>query len=357
MLSRPKLIAYYLPQFYPFPENDKWWGPGFTEWHIVAAARQLFRGHEQPRLPGELGFYDLRLEETRIAQAKLAKTYGIYGFCYWHYWMGDGLTLMNRPIFEVLNTKKPDFPFCLGWANHSWIAKFYGRKNDMLAEQKYPGKQDNEKHFYYNLPFFLDQRYIKVNDQPVYVIYKPKEIPNCKAFVEQFKNLAQKNGLKGLFVIGESVNLDEKEKYGLDAVTYTRHRVIESANKSNFLLNKIIRGYNLYLRSLTVFEYKEAMKYFLKHPIYDELEYPTIITGWDTTPRLGRNATILKNYSPKIFQKHVNEVLNSVKLKKHENNIIFVKSWNEWGEGNYLEPDQKYGRQFLQVILDEINEF
>lgn len=356
----PRIIAFYLPQYHPTKENDGWWGKGFTEWTNVALSKPLFKNHWQPQIPGELGFYDLRLEQTRIDQAVLAKEFGIEGFIYWHYWLENNKTMLSLPYQEMLKSKKPDFPFCLAWANHSWKGVFFGAKNRTLVEQKYGGDKDYINHFYYLLAAFKDRRYIKVDGKPVFYIYHPKEIPNCKDFIDLWNNIAIKEGfLNGLHFIGEGIDLEKKDKYGLDAVSYSNHRKIASHNAINiknkyfqYVIWKLIKK-----KGLQVYEYSEAIKYFLKNKITPEGEYPSIIPNWDTTPRLGKNAVILNNSSPELFKIHVHQVLESVKYKEKENNIVFIKSWNEWAEGNYLEPSWKYGRQYLEALQSELEVF
>ena len=215
-----RLIAFYLPQFHPIPENDLWWGPGFTEWTNVAKAKPLFRRHYQPRLPADLGFYDLRVPEVRAAQAKLARDSGIEGFCYWHYWFA-GKRLLERPFSEVLNSGEPDYPFCLGWANESWSGIWHGAPNRILMEQTYPGTWDYERHFYAVLDAFQDARYIRVRNKPLFVIYRPLEIPKCPAFIEQWQTLASKNGLDGIHFVAHTTPRScagQFEKIGFQAV-------------------------------------------------------------------------------------------------------------------------------------------
>jgi lipopolysaccharide biosynthesis protein len=200
-----KVVAFYLPQFHPIPENDEWWGKGFTEWTNVGKAKPLFKGHYQPRVPADLGYYDLRMPEIREAQATMAKEAGIYGFCYWHYWFGDGKQLLERPFNEVLTSGKPDFPFCLGWANESWEEKSWNandaKTNRLLIEQKYPGKEDNDLHFFSLLNAFKDKRYIRVNGKPVFLIYKPEKYKDIHFFIEQWNHLARINGLEGSILL------------------------------------------------------------------------------------------------------------------------------------------------------------
>jgi hypothetical protein len=347
-----RLIAYYLPQYHPIPENDQWWGKGFTEWISVAQSKPLFKGHYQPILPGELGFYDLRLEESRIEQANLAKEYGIEGFCYWHYWFGNGKQLLERPFNEVLGSGKPDFPFCLAWANHDWKGVFFGAKGKTLVKQNYPGSQDAKEHFEYLVKAFKDPRYIRIHSKPLLHIYRPREIPDCKEYLNYWRELAVDAGLDGLYIVGEGLELSEKDIYGVDGVTYSSHRDIESGGNRNKYLRFIRAKLFRIPGKLNVFEYKDAIKYFTRREVCPENEFPCIVPNWDTTARLGRDAFILNNSTPELFRKHVQIVKESVKQKELETNLIYVKSWNEWAEGNYLEPDRKWGRKYLEVFKE-----
>lgn len=206
---KARVIAFYLPQFHPIPENDKWWGKGFTEWTNVGKAKPLFKGHYQPRVPADLGYYDLRMPEVREAQAEMAREAGIEGFCYWHYWFGNGKQLLERPFNEVLESGKPNFPFCLGWANHTWTTKTWangrmGQSTGMIAEQKYLGKEDYMMHFEYVLKAFRDPRYICVDGKPLFVVFDPYALPND--FIPLWRELAQKNGLKDIHFVGYTQN-------------------------------------------------------------------------------------------------------------------------------------------------------
>ena len=195
-----RFIAFYLPQFHPTPENDEWWGKGFTEWKNVVKARPLFRGHEQPKIPSDLGFYDLRVPEVREEQARLAKEAGIEAFCYWHYWFGNGKRLLERPFNEVLESGKPDFPFCLAWANHSWYKKLWDpnapKKDILLAEQTYPGVEDYVNHFKTLLPAFKDKRYLKVDGKLFFVLYSINDFKDVSLFINTWRTLAKENGLE-----------------------------------------------------------------------------------------------------------------------------------------------------------------
>ncbi|MEI8108854.1 MAG: glycoside hydrolase family 99-like domain-containing protein, partial [Verrucomicrobiota bacterium] len=199
-MSKPRLVAFYLPQFHPIPENSQWWGAGFTEWTNVTKAKPLFPNHYQPRLPADLGFYDLRVPESRAAQADLARSAGVEAFCYWHYWFA-GRRVLERPFNEVLASKEPDFPFCLAWANDTWSGHWYGAPKRTLIEQTYPGPDDHERHFYSLLPAFLDPRYLRVHDRPIFTLFRPKSLPNPQAFIDLWQKLAAQNGLPGIHFI------------------------------------------------------------------------------------------------------------------------------------------------------------
>jgi thiol-disulfide isomerase/thioredoxin len=349
MEANVRVIAYYLPQFYPTPENDLWWGKGFTEWTNVARAKPLFGGHYQPHIPADLGFYDLRVPETRAAQAELAKNYGIEGFCYWHYWLGCGNKLLERPFEEVLESGDPDFPFCLGWANHSWTGVWSGDPNQKLIEQTYPGSSDHEAHFYYLLTAFQDHRYITVEDKPLLVLFRPYEIPDCQRFTDLWRELARKAGLKGLHIIG--LDIQDIDSYGCDAAAFSYNRRIESVRPKSKLekIYRKVRG-----QPIKVYLYEDALPYFLDGRESDLKFYPTVVPNWDSTPRLGFRGTVLHKSTPKLFRTHFRAASNMVVNKPFEHRIIFAKSWNEWAEGNHLEPDQKFGKAYLEVIRGEL---
>ena len=352
-MNKARIIALYLPQFHPTRENDLWWGKGFTEWTNVAQARPLFRGHYQPHIPADLGFYDLRLAETRNAQAELAKTNGVEGFCYWHYWFGNGKRLLERPFDEVLSSGQPDFPFCLSWANHSWQRKLWnydGKGDVMLMEQSYPGENDIVQHFYYVLKAFKDPRYITVDGKPLFGVFAPLDHPDIAEFIAIWRRLAAENGLKGIYFVGHGIieNRDEILSKGFDAF---------NDNCTLEILRKINRFRRLFLKIRTrcfkhpiVLPYSSAVKYWSKEIHRAINTIPTITPNWDHTPRSHNKGVVLQGSTPKAFKKHVKEVIENVSHKPEEHKLIFLKSWNEWGEGNHIEPDLKYGSQYLDVI-------
>ncbi|MCW2312606.1 glycosyltransferase WbsX family protein [Rhodoferax antarcticus] len=355
-----EIIAYYLPQYYPFRENDEWWGEGFTEWTNVGKANRLYRGHYQPKVPANLGYYDLRLPEVRSAQVNLAIEAGVTGFCYWHYWFGNGKQLLDMPFKEVLLSGKPDFPFCLGWANESWKAKVWsgadGSSNDkLLIEQLYPGLDDIEAHFYSVLPAFNDKRYIKIDGKPIFVIYKPLMLHKASEFIAVWNRLAKLNNIPGgIFFIGHTVNVSERSKItevGFDAVNVVR---VGEYRFNKDVIKKI--PYKLFkfkfFGSPLVINYSFISQYFVQKEEIEEDLFPTLIPNWDHTPRSGRRGVVFHNSTPELFNKHAKKVIDIVKNKKRQ--IIFLKSWNEWGEGNYMEPDLKYGKKYINALSQAI---
>jgi hypothetical protein len=361
---KARVIAYYLPQFHPIPENDLWWGKGFTEWTNVGKAKPLFKGHYQPRVPADLGYYDLRMPEIREAQAEMARNAGIEGFMYWHYWFGNGRRVLERPFNEVLQSGKPDFPFCLGWANHSWTNHSWNstsqwHKEKYIIKQTYPGQSDIIDHFHTVLPAFQDERYIKINHKPIFLIYDPFSVPEPKRFMDTWKELAVKNGLSSIHFVGLTGGW--KENYqkvldlGYDAINVNGQWHAESIIKGKYhklLKHKLISK----LGGLTLdkYDYQEIIKH-LNTDYNEKLEvYPTILPQWDRSARSGRRSSIYHNSTPELFAVHLNETINSVMEKPDEHRIIFLKSWNEWAEGNYVEPDLKYGHGYLDVIKKAI---
>ena len=351
-INKARVIAFYLPQFHPIPENDEWWMKGFTEWTNVGKARSLFPGHYQPKVPADLGYYDLRVPETRQAQADMAREYGIEGFCYWHYWFGNGKRLLERPFNEVLASGKPDFPFCLAWANESWKGFFHGVKTKQaLITQLYPGEDDYIAHFETVLPAFKDPRYITVDDKPVFMIYQPFQHPQIKEFMALWQKLAMNNGLKCIFFIGQTYHLTEERAelmdMGFDAINVTR--LFDFEKKAKFLY-KCAKWRHRIFRCPKIMEYKRVSRFFVGDEEYAPEIIPTIIPNWDHSPRSLNKALVLNHAEPAYFDRHVKDVMARIENKPLEHRLAFVKSWNEWGEGNYLEPDLRYGKGYLEVI-------
>jgi lipopolysaccharide biosynthesis protein len=363
-----RAIAFYLPQFHPIPENNKWWGTGFTEWTNVAKAKPLFMGHYQPHIPADLGFYDLRLHETRNMQAEMAKTYGIEGFCYWHYWFA-GKRLLETPFQEVLRSGEPDFPFCLSWANQTWTGIWHGAPDRVLIKQTYPGVEDYTAHFYSVLDAFADARYIKIDGKPVFVIYDPENLPDALQFTDLWRELAIKSGLKGLYFIGNSWNSLALQANGFDASYIDGMANIK--NKMNWIsrsyidkiCNKLIRRdlinckhwYRKFLKKPVVYLYKDVVKYAIPEIKTNPTQFPCVIPNWDNTPRSGKNGIVFHNSTPEFFRMQLAKAISQAqRYDNPELQLIFIKSWNEWAEGNYLEPDLKFGRAYLEALQQEL---
>ncbi len=384
---KARVIAYYLPQFHPIPENDEAWGPGFTEWKNVVKARPLFRGHYQPRIPADLGFYDLRLPEIREQQAQMAREAGIEGFCYWHYWFGKGKMLLQRPFQEVLASSKPDFPFCLAWANHDWTTGTWKKSykeftNEIIAKQEYPGIEDYILHFNYCLPAFKDKRYITVDGKPLFVIYEPYHFTDVTLFMETWRRLAEENGLKGIHFVGiiKSTSTVKRQADGtltrtmpnlkssadvyndilklgfdgLNSLGKTRAEML-SLGKYNMLINEALRKKLPFLPALK-YNYAKVVKHFFAPEDVWENIYPTILPQWDRSPRIGKSYGIYVKSTPKAFKEHVIDATNVIKDKSDEHKILFLRSWNEWAEGNYVEPDEKYGHGYLNALKEALND-
>lgn len=350
--SRARTIAFYLPQFHQIPENDAWWEPGFTEWTNVRRARPLFAGHRQPITPGELGYYDLTDDQVRRRQADLAKAHGIEGFCYWHYWFG-GRRLLERPFAEVLASGEPDFPFCLAWANESWTGIWHGAPHRVLMAQTYPGEADDRAHFAWLLGAFRDPRYLRVDGRPLLVIYKPMGMPQPARRFALWRQLALEAGLPGLHLVGFNMGeFDDPAMVGLDAAL-----IYHLGQTSPLpLLRRWQRRYwgvrrRLPWQSLRRIDYAEAVRHLLPaHGGMPAASYPCVVPNWDNTPRCGERGLVLTDSSPERFAAHLARAVDAVAGRAPQQRLVFVKSWNEWAEGNYLEPDAAHGRGWLEAV-------
>jgi lipopolysaccharide biosynthesis protein len=351
-----RVLAFYLPQYFPIPENDEWWGPGFTEWTNVASAKPLFRGHKQPQLPGALGFYDLRVPETRAQQAKLARDHGVEAFCYWHYWFA-GRRILNQVFDEVLETGSPDQSFALGWANQSWTGIWHGAENRMLIEQTYPGESDHRLHFEYLLNAFRDDRYFRVDGKPLLYLYHPEMIPRVQDVMQFWRDLARRAGLPGLYLVGEHRSFEPVTEslpaaMGLDALTPVRlpSRLRRSRNPAKWLHRRVNGSRLVGGRGPTLRDYGRAAAEFVVSASSRPDVHPCVIPNWDNTPRSGRRGLILTGSSPSGFAREVAAAASAIQHKPLEQRLLFVKSWNEWAEGNYLEPDRLNGVQWLEAL-------
>ena len=374
-MVRARVIAFYLPQFHPVETNDKYWGKGFTEWRNVVTARPLFKGHYQPKLPADLGFYDLRIPEVREKQAELAKEAGVEGFCYWHYWFGNGEEVLERPLDEVTRSKKPDFPFCIGWANHSWKTTTWtknntGQEDVCIFEQKYLGQEDDILHFNRLLETFKDPRYIKVEGKLLFVIYDIKSFTNFLDFKDHWNKLALENGLKGFYFVShtssfgqtsmknlKNIDLELKKSIkepltlGADGVEILNMKYSEFKAKGVFhkmyasVLRKVLKN-----RYIEKYDFRQIIKYSVPYGIEHKNVFPEIIDGNDRSPRAGRRAIIYYNVTPDAFYDEAKMVIDAVQNKDFDHRLVFLNSWNEWGEGMYMEPDLKYGKGFIHSL-------
>lgn len=375
----PKIrpIAIYLPQFHPIPENDEWWGKGFTEWTNVTKAQPRFKDHYQPHLPADLGFYDLRLEEARLAQEVLAKEYGIYGFCYYHYWF-NGKRVLHEPIDRKLKNPKEDLPFMMCWANENWSRRWDGSESDILLEQKY-SEEDHRSHIEFLIPFFKDPRYIKIDGKIVFAVYRTNLIPDLEKTIAIWRNVAKEYNIELYILRFEGFNNSGKEFMceGVDAASeFQPFTAIRRMNNSK----PKIRGFKEEFSfpaaknsaKARITNFKE--KYFNKNEgnVYNYQDiinadfsdqskvdyklYSCVTPGWDNTARKAKNYFVLTNSSPNLFRDWLNKKLKKFVPFSKEENLFFVNAWNEWAEGNHLEPDRKWGTSYLQQLKAAITE-
>lgn len=350
-----RAIAFYLPQYYPTPENNEWWGEGFTEWTNVGKAGKLFPGHYQPKVPADLGYYDLRIPQVRKAQADMARAAGIEGFCYWHYWF-NGRRLLDKPLQEVKDSGQPDFPFCVCWANHSWYAKTWRKEvpDKLLIEQTYPGDTDYIAHFESLLPYFKDKRYIRVNNKPVFGVFDYKGLPDSTHFIALWNRLARENGLEGIHFFTLSFRYESIARLweqGFDGVVY------DLLFKRNNLLRYVALVCHKGLKMPSLIRYEDYAKTLVENMPVHAGVYPCVIPNFDHTPRSGRRGSLLIHSTPSNWGKLLDGLFSRIADKEPETNLVFIKSWNEWGEGNYMEPDLKYGHGYLDQLQQMMNKY
>lgn len=351
-----RAIAFYLPQFHPISENNAWWGPGFTEWTNAARARPLFRGHVQPHLPADLGFYDLRLPESREAQAQLANDHGVEAFCYWHYWFGAGSRILERPFAEVVASGQPrGVSFCLGWANQTWTGIWHAAENRVLRQQRYLGAEDDQAHFDAIVDAFRDDRYLRVDGRPVFYVFRPEELPDAREFIDRWQGMAKAAGLEGLYLVAEvSDLLGRGRKYsrhtedGFDAGVYVR------------LPAEVNRATTLRMRLRRKLGGPEAYPYSTDPALWDTVQadatlQPSVYPNWDNTPRSGARGLVLTGSHPEAFADNVRTALSTLDGRPEQERLLWIKSWNEWAEGNYLEPDLEHGRKWLETLQGELS--
>jgi hypothetical protein len=354
----PKLIAFHLPQFHRIPENDAWWGEGFTEWTNVKKAVPRFRGHYQPVAPLDNNYYDLTDPNVREWQANLARDHGIHGFCYYHYWF-RGKRVLHAPCEQILTSGQPDFPFCFSWANESWTRSWDGGNQNVLIQQDYGIKDDWREHFDYLLPFFRDSRYIRYKDRPLFLIYRPQLFPDHPRMLAWWNHWAQDEGLPGISFIKTRTCFDWHPatapfSAGVDFEPWLTSRRLMPLNQRLRVLTR--RGFaraSKYINFNRPFlhSYDQIWNSILKRR-YGPDQFPGAFVGWDNTPRLGDRSLIVGGSSPEKFGIYMRQLIDRARLD--ESPFLFINSWNEWAEGANLEPDQRHGLAYLENLAAAI---
>lgn len=358
--AKTRQIAFYLPQFHPIPENDEWWGKGFTEWTNVSRARPLFKGHQQPHLPADLGFYDLRLPEVREEQAAMARQCGIHGFCYYHYWFNDK-RLLERPFSDVLESGRPDLPFCLCWANENWTRAWDGDNKDVLIGQKY-SERDDRKHIAWLVNAFRDDRYIRIAGKPIFLVYRAAQLPDALKTTSIWREEALRLGIGEIYLCRVESFADECEdpsKIGFDAAVEFQpdwHSLGLPLRRNRFwrLLTRLHLSDTSY-QSNKIYEYASITRNMLQKSVPAYTRFPCVTPGWDNTSRRKTNAVIFKDSTPDLYEQWLRQVIEKFVPSSAEENLVFINAWNEWGEGNHLEPCQKWGRAYLEATRNALD--
>jgi hypothetical protein len=367
-----KIIAYYLPQYHEIPENNKWWGEGFTEWVNVKKAESLFDGHYQPRVPQNNNYYDLSDRNAIRWQIDLAKENGLYGFCFYHYWFG-GKLLLEKPGENFLQDETLDIPFCMCWANESWTNGWANASASVIMEQNYGNKAEWKEHFDYLMPFFKDDRYIKIDDKPLMVIYRPYLFDRMVDMLDYWDKLAKENGLMGISFASQRFEENKQNHNSYDRMDYhIDYQPLDDSRSISKALrlskSKIIGKavHDFLLKHLNVdlsfhqkvggpikLDYEEVWETIINMKPKDVKAIPGAFVDWDNTPRHGRRGSVYSNSSPELFEKYIKKQILHAR-NEYNNEYLFVFAWNEWGEGGYLEPDEKYGDAYLKAIKNAL---
>lgn len=371
-----KIISFYLPQFHTFPENDEWWGKGFTEWTNTKKAKPLFEGHYQPHIPYHNDYYDLTDHSVMVRQVNDANKYGVYGFCFYHYWFKDGKMLMEKPVEHFYKEKTLNLHFCISWANEPWTRRWDGGSKKVLMPQEYGEEKEWINHFYYILPLFLDKRYIRINGKPLLLLYKPEIIPCLDKMIRVWRDLALSNGLPGLEIMAQGstycryMSTREKNRsidsYLMYEPGYTYCALALKDKKS--LIRNILR-YNQLFRHYfprkiismlkrdfgksgqspwDLCDYDILWNAILKNKVYSSY-YPGAFTAWDNSARRGADARIVVGSTPDKFEEYMTKLIKKAKEEFHKD-YLFINAWNEWAEGAHLEADEKYGYRYLRAL-------
>ncbi|MFK9094227.1 glycoside hydrolase family 99-like domain-containing protein [Bacillus salipaludis] len=354
-----KVIAFYLPQFHVIEENNRWWGKGFTEWTNLRKAKAYRKEQYQPREPYNDNYYDLSNIETMKWQAKLAKEYGVYGFCFYHYWF-NGKLLLEKPAENLLKHEEIDINYCMSWANEPWSRTWDGKDHEVLMGQTYGDKEAWKEHFIYLLPFFKDKRYIKIKNKPMFLIYKSKSIKDCKQMMELWEELAQDNGFDGVHFV-ETLREKETEKRSLPFSAKVEFEPARTLNGEplivknyNRVRRRVIKGVNILLRKEIPLNKKylfnDMSNKSLKNLSSDNT-YGGVFVGWDNTPRRGNASLYVTESTKEEFKDYLSQKMEITK-KIYKTEYVFINAWNEWCEGTYLEPDKKNKFKYLEAIRE-----
>ena len=347
-----RLIAFFLPQFHPIPENDRWWGPGYSEWRPVAAARPLFPGHAQPHIPADLGFYDLRLPETRQAQADLARGHGIHGFCWYHYWF-EGSRLLQRPFDEVLASGTPDLPFALCWANDPWSRRWDGRTEELLKAQAY-SPEDDLAHIRWLLPALADRRAIRVGGKPLFLVYRAASLPDGRRTTDLWRREVERAGLPGLHLVAVETAWDlglDARPSGFDAKVLFQPQfgwLEVTARRAGVRVPMPERP------ELKVYDYDAMRAQLPSISAVPYTRYDCVVPAWDNTPRVGGRGVVLQGSTPDGYAEWLTGAVRRARDQPEEERLVFINAWNEWAEGCYLEPDRRNGHAYLQATLEAL---
>lgn len=349
-------IAFYLPQFHPIAENDEWWGPGFTEWTNVVRGRPRFRGHLQPHLPADLGFYDLRLPEAREAQAALARSNGIDGFCYYHYWF-RGRRLLERPFEEVLESGRPDLPFCLCWANENWTRRWDGLEQSVLLRQSYD-EDDDHRHGRWLARAFADERYIRVDGRPLFLVYRATAMDDARRTTRIWRDEARRAGIGEIFLCRVESFSDERTDpaaLGFDAAVEFAPDWVALRRGWRRVPSAGARRLGLARSGLAdheVHDYRYLARRMLAKPDPGYLRFPCVTPGWDNSARRSRGAVVVRGSTPEQYGRWLGAAARRAPRLPGGDSLVFVNAWNEWGEGCHLEPCERWGRSYLEAHGD-----
>lgn len=367
---KTKSLAIYLPQFHTIPENDEWWGKGFTEWTNVKRGVSFYRGHYQPREPLNDNYYDLSDLSVLERHTRLAKKAGIFGFCFYHYYF-SGKKLLEKPIENYRDNSKEAFPYCLIWANQSWARTWY-RSNTgekVLLQQVYGNESDWEEQFYYLLDFFRDDRYIKIGNKPLYIIYIPQDIKCRKRMFSLWNDLAKRNGFSGIYLVAMKTIYGE-DKY---AKLYSAYMDFEPLNSfaADISFRKTVNLYKANHVSYMDKSKKSLINWLFARNIYSysylcrmieksyrqqkKKTFAGVFIGWDNTSRKDEAGIIVRGSTPQKFGRHMEKMLRQ--SEEFGNEFVFINAWNEWSEGTYLEPDKKYGYAYLHYLKRAIKKY